>query len=302
MGHWVTLDDGRHVYIEQGDIQVNYSKYVSMQSNPKEMIKKFTEDTHIAVDDSVLDGCTTENLGNVLDTVAQVKRKYGLDNVQVIGSNTTEEFDLDCFKDKNGNHDPEVWAAYRYSSNALVLNEAMYKKSSEQLNEKYKKDMELGWSPKGNANSVLLHELGHAATYKMIDTLESKLGTSIDEWNDCANYYMHKTDFNGSFYGDNKLISEIGRKFSAAENELKAKGYTDTFWDTVAITGRCTKDGYLEEFKDGHKNKSGVGDYATTNMHECLAEVFADVLVNKSKASPVSQEIYKQFFGGIDDE
>lgn len=295
MGHWVTID-GNHVYInESGKEEPNNGKYNSMidaNTNAREILKTFKEDTKVEISINTWRKIPLRYLGPIMDTVAEMKKENPDLYLYEIHSNEEEDWDREELEDDS------TYACYSYTNAALIFNtKTKLQRSVEDLNKEYKEDYEAGWGPNGDWTTVIKHELGHAFTYNAIDKLESKLGTNLDDWLECANEYMRGQDIFAKGYDKNLLVQEMSRKFQQAEKEMKAKGYKGSFMNMVAKTNVLDKHGNYSENSFG--NKDGIGDYATTNLHETLAEAFADVRHNKKKASPVSLILYEQFFRGV---
>ena len=290
-GHWVTTKEGKHLFIEEDSVSMRdrqikertqQTKLYTMQQNMASpsvdyskagskdaAVAQFEKDTGIKItfdynDNNVI---TKTNLYMVLNTVAEMKSRYPqqLQWLQSVGS-------FNDPPDAQGG----LAMARASTSNVIEFNEYVFSKHYPQVESMYKMST-MGsnpYHPKGTtAKDIITHELGHIMFSGYIRRMNRRL-TKHDPFD---------------LYDVSAWVRNQGGGSGTTATHIKNK-INQALTNALGKTPQHNVLGYANP---RHKNAIAISGYASTNIHELMAESVADWVANGNNASPLSKELVK---------
>ena len=200
-----------------------------------------------------------------------VKNKLSSSSLQMVYntiSTLSEKYDLDgiTIKDMSDDIVSDGCPAAMRPDGVLYINtksETSFIQDKEAMDVWYKQSVIAKDHPNGDSSSIIAHEIAHRLVYK-------KISDSIQATGLYRRIYFDRID-----------------------KALDNKDYFDKYAkEDPAYT---TLVGGITKILKGH-NPADICNYADKDHHEMLAEAFADVYYNGSKANVLSKSLYKLFF------
>ena len=244
-------------------------KYASIKDK-EEMIEQFEKDTGISVDRNCSDKCDKDSLAMVFDTLDSLKKKgYDVDFKEITTTN-----DLTS----------KVIASCSPNGQSLGLNPYYYGKTLQQLEEIRKRSVDSGYHVKGPFCNSIKHEVGHRLfTRKILGEQEKALGTI--NMSDPDNVKLHRDTFNASrnFIRTGDIDKDL------YDNNLAYKKLVDKITNT---TNKISSKSEVKNLTFTQYTGFYISSKSRQNIHESMAESFADHDTNNNKASFVSNILY----------
>lgn len=263
-------------------------KYTRMLENNTidEVVWEFYKATEVNVDLDARKIVDPENLGMVMDTIADIKDKYDCKITGIVSA-------TDDLLEKT----PDAYA-WMGQNGYMYLNPRYFSKTKEQLELDYAHNTPLdkrGYHPPSpyGARSIISHEMGHAVFNRYIqnimnqEDIQEDFGAWTDHWTAC-----------------NKFVTD---EYASREREIyiASPGYKQLVDTFQKLGDELNNDPYMIKRWGGKPNISllaladvnfnfddAVSEYAGTNYHEMIAEAFADVYDNGANASFTSKFLY----------
>lgn len=295
IARWITLDNGVHVPIYEGqseaDATKNLEEYMKGKQDKKtykDILKEegsivsatsaFTNKTGISVDNDVLDEVDDESLAQVYDTIAELKDRSDA-AVDVILLYNEETVD-DC--------DPNAFAAMGHDGK-LYLNSIYFSQKPSDITELFQESVETRFHPAcpDGIAGIITHEVGHANFFAWMEGYNRGKGGSDNDYDTAYKWCRNEQidDFKGALFKEiyNKMnnvsekvlnnpqiIKEYGRKPNVSLQALASRNFGTP--------------------------STRISEYASTNIFELLAEAYADVMWNSGSASLLAKELYNEFY------
>ena len=292
---WVTIN-GHHVLIKDGEAQFarkqTESKQIDIHTDTKPMTFEEKENrlmeaykkTGINFVVKGMNNIPGDTLDMVCSTVEDHLAKYDKEGFIL------DEVRIDA--DKFNENEKETVYASMSNTGLLSLNPHFFSKTKAELNASFQEDVESSWHPKGDASSIIIHELGHAKLNMNLLNMTNKNDGDIADWRQLYNY-CHEA---------NKLTLPSERITNSSAKYLFEKMQTlehdcNTDKNILKEWGASHELHYSLYFwaNPEHSYRWGVSKYGSTSVHEMVAEAYADVVVNGKDASFVSKKVYKEF-------
>ena len=298
-GHWITTKDGKHIFIQEdlidkqdreikeqqkltNDLAIQHNQIQANQPTGQAVdyskvgtrsaaVVQFEKDTGLKVkfdpdDDNI---CTKTNLYMVLNTIADLKRRYPrqLRFLKAVGS----------YHETPSLMGGVSMAQANMKTNEIEIHDYVFSMHNPILEKMYKSSTVGGnnYHPKGTtAKDVLTHELGHIMFNEYIGRLNRRL--TGHDWADM---------FDVSLWARNQQGAGSGTTAKYIQGEIN-KALTTA----LQATPQPNVLGYANP-KFNHP--TAISGYAAVNPHELMAEAVADYIANGPKASPLSKELVK---------
>lgn len=274
------------------EASIKYEKMLSLEEK-HQMLYAFADRTGVQVNMSNIRDIPDDTFNMIFDTVENHLANYGKKNFSI--DNITMEESDDWKEHPN-------WMASMSLSGTLYLNPKYFNKSKKDLDEIMQKAYEDNtYHPKGDASSIIIHELGHARFNKVL----------ADSWAKCV---MKERD--GSTMQDFDSVYDVcvsenwldDRDLFNVELYRKNSFYRKFFDRMDDFTKRTVESDYLKKKWGGPVRLSlkglvntqtnytdAVSRYAATNIHEMMAEAWVDAVQHDNKASYMSKRIVEEF-------
>lgn len=296
--HWVTIN-GNHVPIYDGETEEDVKKrlddwnnqnskkssYADIESKGK-MVSKFMEDTDIIVDGEVESKCPHDTLATMLDTLSELKDKYGKE----LGVSWLSYVD-----DNVDGQQDNVYADFKLGGK-LRVNLKYFGRDKNTIQEVYDAGGEHNVKAADAVQAIIAHECGHG---RMANALNNIIYDQVKKKGITWNYDDYVTAWN--WLGDdtkqgNSITSEIYGRFHAIEEKLNNDIEVQKKWggESTPKSPNMSIRGFANPMFSWKGME--VSKYAATNYHELLAESFCDVECNGAQASRVSKEVYDAFY------
>ena len=283
-----TKEQSKKLNAESGTynrIKHHYANY----TDPYKMRDEFFNKTNITISNTLLKKCNTQSLGAVLDTVSQLRDEY--------------KFILEKIEPVTDGDDSVV--ATMGSNGTLSLNADYWSKSWDEISESYSRNVATKHHPKGDGHSWIVHEIGHSIlNYHCVGTVVSKEQVTMLY----GDMVKHADAIHLFLAGNEDKKIPPGRYDNNVANE--SAGYRRIASEIYDLEDKLNNSAYLKKYIGSHKynllgfanpdmiGSAGISTYAGKTYHEAVAEAFADVYMNKAKASYISKKLYEAFIRG----
>ena len=279
---WVTIN-GHHVPIYKdgttankninitiGDEGVKIHQDISLEEK-KQMVYDFYDKYGINVEISGTGYPPGDTLETVLDTIGSQIDEYGKD-----------AFVLNSIQMRNDIHFAENAMAQVSKEGELQLNPNYFLRPKEELdsvmNDCYENNQ---FHPKGDASSIIVHELGHARWDKALVDMADYYGVKQDEFEAMYDLCLKDT-FTGMTDWDMEdrdgAYKALIVKLNEFANDINASDYMKKRWEGNPYFS-------LAQLVNPERNyDDAISTYATTNIHEMMAEAWADYHYNGEEA------------------
>lgn len=287
-GHWVTLKNGVHVYIEDGQSveeamsqRVSKTSGIDVETN-RQICSEFEETTGIAVSPLISEQSDTQTLTKALDTLKSLREKGECEGIERI--NVYEDAE------------DSTLAGVNAASGILYLNTKYFSRNPDtfcpEFYDNHHHPDAFSYEDTGGTNAhpidmTLTHEVGHTKLYEMMSksaksvsfTEELGMIDASKAYNFLSNTPVADSLLS-SAYGS--FQTEVANKFERVKDTVN-KNYdmhgSLLFLADPMYTGRAL----------------GVSKYALTTYNELLAEAYSDVMCNKIP-SDLSKALFEEFF------
>ena len=263
-----------------------YTKRLSKDSI-EDIAWDFSKENHIYIDRDVIENTNPRTLCMTMDTVADIKSKYGCTVLSI--KNATDDM-------LNKSSTAYAWMG---QDGCLWLNPKKFGQSNEQLeydwNEGRQNNRDYHPNSPYGARSIIAHEMGHAVFNRYIQDIMNKneniaddFGAWENHWNECQWFVGDKNNFSRDTYASSLAYKQLVDTFDNLGKEIKEEPYLLKKWGgriNLSLLGLADK-------------RYGYGDatseYAGTNYHEMMAEAFVDVYDNGANASFTSKFLFSK--------
>lgn len=228
-----------------------------------------------------------ENMGMIMDAVATVKAKYNC-NITDIENATSDML----------SESPDA-CAWMGQDGVMYINAEYFNRSRKELEGDWRGSqlVHRNFHPQGGAESIIVHEMGHAIFNRFVANEITESGENImsdislweSHYDACQRFLITKDKsegFSADVYRSSTGYKRIVDYFDELGNELRDQPYLKEKWGgkpTLSLLALAnTKYGYND----------AICEYAGTNYHEMVAEAFTDVFMNGGSASFTSKFIY----------
>ena len=279
--------DGFRIY-QYDNIATKYSDIEDYQ----DMAWQFAKDTGVQVQTQ---GLNKESLGMALDAVAQIQSEYG------------------CTVTSIQNATPDLLAkspdsyAWMGADGTLYLNSDIFSQDRNSIESIYARDVETHWHPKGNAQSIIVHEMGHAVFNRYIqnvmndaEDIQNNFVAWGEHWDAIHDYVAgdsYGINFDVDMYRNSAGYKQIVDMFDLSSGSLATKVKQEPYllkrWGGTPFMSLSGLAQYKFNYDDA------ISNYAGKNITEMVAEAFADVYMNKDDASFMSKFIYGEVLEGM---
>lgn len=293
---WVTIN-GHHVPIYKddglqsktaknfnasvGDTGVKVYSDIPLEEK-KQMVYDFYDKYGINVEISGTGYPPGDTLKCVLDSVGSQIDEYGKD-----------AFVLESIKMRDDINFEEGTLAQMNKGGSLELNPEYFLKPKEELDNIMKECHEDSFlHPKGDASSIIIHELGHARWNKALMDMANAYGAKDDEFGAMYNLCLQDT-FTGITDWDMEdrdgAYKALIVKINEFVNDMNNSDYMKKQWEGNPHFS-------ISELINPERNyDDGISTYATKNIHEMMAEAWADYHYNGDNASFMSKQVIMEF-------
>ena len=263
-----------------------YTKRLSKDSI-EDIAWDFGKENHINIDRDVIETTNSKTLCMAMDTVADIKSKYGCTVLTI--KNATEDMLQES---------PNAYA-WMGQDGCLWLNPKKFGQSNEKLEHDWNEGRQNNRayhpnSPYG-ARSIIAHEMGHAVFNKYIQNIMNKnenitddFGAWENHWNECQWFVGNKNNFNRDVYVSSPAYKQLVNTFDNLGEQIREEPYLLKKWGgtiNLSLIGLADK-------RYGYGD--AISEYAGTNYHEMMAEAFVDVYDNGANASFVSKFLFNK--------